>query len=397
MGKSPLILAALAADAVPRIGFNRVGQVRRTGNLFRMEILGNDGRDYEVLYPANPAGNAEMAGEVGVLTLIKGARFDFQVPEVMGQTMASGQIPVAVVSRVLGEVPQAHKLLAGAFTESTAAALAQLHSMPTSYFADAGVPDFDTASLLHSRVAELDRMASTGRVPAALLGRWEAAMEDVTLFRFNPTVVHGSISDAALRLSGSRDGNRLLGVTDWSGLRIADPAEDFWWLVGGTLPETHQDLVANYRSRRAGADENILRRAALYSELQQGRWLLYCLELGQEDEIARAEEGLSELRDDLEAGNLIDLTGDNRPRVSAASERAVSATWLSDSNAGSPAPSFLAEAATEVLAHYESAPVDPSSSAERAARRTSTSEQAVKKSARKQKVSESYLDIEELF
>lgn len=354
MGKSPLILAALAVDAVPRIGFSRIGQVQQVGGLLRMGILGNDGRDYEVLYPANGSGNSELASEVSVLNLLRGAQFGFEVPEVAGQGIDAEQVPIAVVTRVLGDAPQAHRLMAGMFTEKMASALAEIHSLPVSYFSDAGIPEFDTASILHSRVAELDVMAGTGRVPAALLGRWESAMEDVTLFRFQPTVVHGSISDQSIRLAGGREGSRLIGLTDWAGLRIADPAEDFWWLVGGTVPETHNDLVENYRARREGADENIIRRATLYAELQQGRWLLYCLELGLEDEIARAEDGLTELVEDLEAGNLLDLSAAKRMRVSAANERVVAETWLAEEADGKvTTPSFIADSATEVLAQYE--------------------------------------------
>lgn len=354
MGKSPLILAALAVDAVPRIGFTRIGQIQQVGGLLRMGILGNDGRDYEVLYPANGSGNTELAAEVSVLSLLRAANFSFEVPEVAGQGLDATQTPIAVVSRVIGDAPQAHKLSAGLFTESMAAALAEIHSLPISYFSDAGIPEFDTASLLHSRVAELDLMASTGRVPAALLGRWESAMEDVTLFRFQPTVIHGSMSDQSIRLAGGREGGRLVGLTDWAGLRIADPAEDFWWLVGGTLPETHSDLVENYRARRGAADDNILRRATLYSELQLGRWLLYCLDIGSEEEIARAEDGLTELVEDLEAGNLLDLTATHKLRVSASNERVVAETWLGEGEQGAQtAPSFIADSATEVLSRYE--------------------------------------------
>lgn len=350
MGKSPLILAALAADAVPRLGFQRLGQLHRVGNLLRQELLGNDNRDYEVLYPATPAGKSELASEVNVLTLLKGAQFDFEIPMLLGQTLDQDQNPAAVVSRVLGEFPQPHKLVPGPFTESFASALAQIHSLPTSYFSDAGLPEFDAATILHSRVAELDQMASTGRVPAALLGRWENAMEDVTLFRFHPTVIHGSISDAAIRVSGPREGSRLLGLTDWSGLRIADPAEDFWWIAGGAILETAQDLTTRYQAIRQPADVNILRRGMLYSELQLGRWLLYCIEQKDEGEIARAEDGLSELREELENGNLLELSASQSHRVSAAGAKAISDTWLNDAPNTGTNLGIIAEAAVTVLA-----------------------------------------------
>jgi hypothetical protein len=386
VGKSPLILAALAVDAAPRIGFSRLSAVERVDNLYRMGLLGNDGVDYEVVFPANDLGRSELASELGGISLIRGGNFSFAVPRMEGHTVDPDGNPVAVISRVLGEAPQGHRLMAGGFTETMALALAQIHSMPTSFFRDAGLPEYDAAANLHSRVAELDQMAATGRVPATLLGRWESAMEDVTLFRFQPTVVHGQISDQTLRLSSAKQGNRLIGITGWSGLRISDPAEDFWWLVGSTVPETHEDLIGQYQLTKQIPDDNLLNRATLYSELQQGRWLLYCLERGIEQEILSAEEGLSDLRDELEAGNLRPLGASRIQHVSAAGVRAVQETWISDPQQQlQPPGEFIRGTATELLNNYPPVEADVSNAKKSKAK------------AKNQESSQDFLDLEELF
>jgi hypothetical protein len=75
----------------------------------------------------------------------------------------------------------------------------------------------------------------------------------------------------------------------------------------GALANTQDDTLLNYRAGKSDADENLLQRATLYSELEIGSWLLHCLELGNPVEIAAAEDLLGDLRQELEAGSLRDL------------------------------------------------------------------------------------------
>jgi hypothetical protein len=120
------------------------------------------------------------------------------------------------------------------------------------------------------------------------------------MFRYHPTVIHGGLSKEHLKL----DGQRLVGMTGFENLRISDPAEDLSWIVGAGLPSTVEDALLHYRAARPTADENLIQRATLYSELELGSWLAHCVEQGDEDAIAQAEDLISELRDQLEAGSL---------------------------------------------------------------------------------------------
>jgi aminoglycoside phosphotransferase (APT) family kinase protein len=132
------------------------------------------------------------------------------------------------------------------------------------------------------------------------LSRWEEALEDVSLFRFHPTVIHGSISDQALFVKNSS----ISGVAGWSSLSIADPAEDLKYLAGGALPSTYEDALLNYRAARSLADENISQRAILYSEIELASWLNHCLQLGDAAMIAEAQSMLDDLAEQLAAGAL---------------------------------------------------------------------------------------------
>jgi len=103
------------------------------------------------------------------------------------------------------------------------------------------------------------------------------------------------------------DGQRIFGMTGFENLRISDPAEDLSWIVGAGLPSTVEDALLHYRAARPSADENLIQRATLYSELELGSWLAHCVELDDEEAIAQAEDLISELRDQLGAGSLRSL------------------------------------------------------------------------------------------
>jgi hypothetical protein len=76
--------------------------------------------------------------------------------------------------------------------------------------------------------------------------------------------------------------------------------------------------MLHYRAARPSADENFAQRAMLYSELELGTWLLHCLAVGDVEQIKQAEELLAELKDNLEAGNLKDLTATSFVGLTAA-------------------------------------------------------------------------------
>jgi aminoglycoside phosphotransferase (APT) family kinase protein len=302
MGRPALILAALAADAAPGKNFRGLRKLDLSDNLDAVMLQSADGENFIFKIPANPQGESELAVERTVLRALtsSASQLPFAIASELGVTKDSlGSLGVLFTS-VDGNEPDLTKLPPGAFSKTLADALAAIHSLDVNVVKEAGLPEYDSSSQLHQRVAELDRIAALGRVPAALLTRWEAALEDVGMFRYHPTVVHGGLSKEHLKL----DGQRLVGMTGFENLRISDPAEDLSWIVGAGLPSTVEDAQLHYRAARPTADENLIQRATLYSELELGSWLAHCVEQGDEDAIAQAEDLISELRDQLEAGSL---------------------------------------------------------------------------------------------
>lgn len=299
-----MILAALAADASDGIFFSRYAS-ENSVNLDVLQLSDASGNSYAFKIPASPAGERELATEQRVLQVIAALSdaFKFEIPRILGVTRDEFGETGVLYSSVLGKQPSLGKLGPGDFTRSFGEALAAIHSISVGVVRDAGLPDFDATAVLHQKVSELDKMAATGRVPADLLSRWEGALEDVGLYRFHPSVVHGSLNSESVSLAGAQ----VHGITHWAALRVGDPAEDFTWLMQGALANSQDDTLLHYRAARGEADENLLQRATLYAELEIGSWLVHCLEQGDPAEIAAAEDLLVDLRADLDAGNLRNL------------------------------------------------------------------------------------------
>lgn len=271
-----------------------------------LRLWDESGESFELKIPKSPAGEGELALELQVLKALKPfvTKLPFSISEYVGQTNDFDGTKAILFTLLGGNQPDLGKLGPGDFSRTFAEAIAAIHSLPLGAIRDAGLPEYDSSSILHTKVSELDRVAASGRIPAILLSRWEAALEDVGLFRFHPATTHGAISSETALV----EGQNVVAIGGWGNVSIADPAEDFRWLAGGGLPSTFDDAMIHYRSIRSGADENIAQRATLYSELELATWLIHCAKSGDEAATKQAEDMIEDLRSHLEAGNLRNLT-----------------------------------------------------------------------------------------
>lgn len=297
-----MILAALAADAAPGKDFTNYRLDSSNPDLDQLQLWDKVGDSFVLKSPRNSNGERELALELEGLRAVSMAaeNLPFEIPRLIGQARDMDGAKVVVLSLLGGQAPDLTRYTPGKFSQSIAAALAAIHSIDKTLVSDAGLPEFTSADAVHQRVAEIDAMAATGRVAPQLLSRWEQALEDVALFRFHPVVCHGAINQESLVVANQE----VVGVGSWSALSISDPAEDLRWLAGGALTSTFEDAVLHYRATLPTADENLSLRAQLYSELELGNWLVHCLSHEDEVEVARAEDLLNELRDQLDAGTL---------------------------------------------------------------------------------------------
>jgi aminoglycoside phosphotransferase (APT) family kinase protein len=142
------------------------------------------------------------------------------------------------------------------------------------------------------RLAEVDRAAATGHVPAGLLARWERALEEAGAWRFTPCVVHGDLAPENVLVGD----DRVSGVLGWGQTRVADPADDLAWLITGASGDAVESVLEAYaHTRRDAPDRDLLRRARLSGELAVARWLLHGTTTGDEDVVSDAVAMLTEL------------------------------------------------------------------------------------------------------
>lgn len=272
--RSPLALAALACAAVK--GLEPVTSRDHAGpgkDDLDVAVVADDvRREWVVRSPRNAAAGARLEAEGRLLTALA-ARLPYAVPQVEG----SAQLPEggrAVVHRTLLGAPVDLAVLTpeGPLTAALGHALASLHGIPEELLEDVGLPGYTADEYRLRRLAEVDRAAGSGHVPAALLARWERALEEAGAWRFVPCVVHGDLAPENVLV----DGDRVTGILEWAETRIADPADDFAWLASGCAPPTLRAVIGAYtEARRIAPDPDLARRARLAAELAVARWLLH--------------------------------------------------------------------------------------------------------------------------
>lgn len=125
----------------------------------------------------------------------------------------------------------------------------------------------DAAESRAARLAEVDEAARTRKVPTSLLARWEAALDDISRWKFAPAVVHGDLAPENV-LTGN---GQVISVLNWSNAHIGDPAIDLAWLYSAA-PEASLDTLeeAYAIGRHERPDPHISDRAILYTGIGSG-------------------------------------------------------------------------------------------------------------------------------
>ena len=192
---------------------------------------------------------------------------------------------------VYSEVPGAPLVLASVqpgpgLAASIGRTLAQIHELPLTLIEEQGLPTYSAEEYRDRRLAELDAGIQTGKVPPRLADRWERQLENVSWWRFEPTVVHGDMGEHQLLVSEGA----IAGIVDWMDARVADPADDLAWLAAAAPQDVLDSIVEAYQvGRRELRDPHLLDRARLASELALLRWLMYGVRTENPDVIGDGE------------------------------------------------------------------------------------------------------------
>jgi aminoglycoside phosphotransferase (APT) family kinase protein len=297
VSRSPLVLAALSTQAVRGLEAVSVEAAPDRGDVDVAVVTDADGVRWVVRAPRTSAAGAALEAEVAVLLRL-------------APYVTAGVLPFAVpVPRGFAPLPEGGRAVVHPYLDGSPLDLdrlgpgpglaadlgrvvAAIHELPTSVVADAGLPLYTADEYRSRRLSEIDEAAATGHVPTTLLRRWEDALEDVALWKFQPTVVHGDLGAEQVLASGTR----VRSVTGWSGARVADPADDLAWLLVAAPPDATDSILEAYRLRRTElSDAHLEDRALLAGELELVRWLLHGVRGGLDDVVADAVEMLREL------------------------------------------------------------------------------------------------------
>lgn len=314
--RTPLALAALATIARPGLDVVATQPPREPGADFDVVgIVDAEERRWIVRSPRHAAAGAAMEGEVALLGELADAvdrgLLPFDVPRPAGFAPLPEGGRAMIYRELVGRPLDPAALTPDAeLLRNLARAIAALHELSGAVVRTAGLPDYDAEGYRQRRLAEVDQAARTGHLPARLLRRWEHALEDVSLWRFATTPVHGDLAGEHVVV----DGDRVVGLVDWSDACVADPADDLAWLLAQTSPAAADAVMEHYTNARGGGIDSTLdsigtdhsvgtvdafntfdARATLAGELAVARWLMHGVRIRSDEVIEDAIDMLREL------------------------------------------------------------------------------------------------------
>ena len=272
---------------------DREGVPGEPGDLFEIAyVQDSQDRRWVVKAPCTAAAGA-MLDDISALSGLLGRRLEVAMPMVRGfAPVPEGR--AAVYLRVPGRPLDFAALVPGPLTVEVGRTLAHIHNVEHLLFEEAGRPTYDAEAHRRRQLSELDRAAATGHVPTGLLTRWEHTLEDVSLWRFAPSAVHGTFTGQNVLASFDDDSDsstgHVRGVLAWEESRVGDPADDFAELASVAPPATLDAVLEAYAaSRIERPDVHLVRRARLAAEMTPLRTLLRALSSGQLDVVERTQ------------------------------------------------------------------------------------------------------------
>ncbi|MEV7604616.1 macrolide 2'-phosphotransferase [Paenarthrobacter sp. NPDC089322] len=300
--RTPLELAAVATAAVPGLAPTATAfSPDDDADFDSALLLDAEGKRWRVRSPRHPEASTRLETEFMVLRAFAPAiraELPFHVPTVAG-TVRQGSLTTFVYAHLQGSTLSIEELSAASpgLAKEIGSSLAAIHDLPLALVNNADLPSYSANEFRQRKLNELDQAATTGKIPATLLRRWEHALEDVALWRFNTSVVHGDLHEDNLMIAD----DTVTAVTGWTDLRIGDPADDFAWLVASNESSFVEAVLAHYtQARRETPDAHLIRRAALLAEFALAQYLVKAMAVGHEDMTFEAESMLRALAEDIE-------------------------------------------------------------------------------------------------
>ncbi len=299
--KTPLELAALATVAVPGLRVAGLRPPQFSDELVSVTgIIDVQGTRYLVVCPHDTTGGLNLEAQTAVLGRLARAHdagelpFDVPRPAGLAHIPGGGRVMVHpdLGGRFMADEDFQDDLILPA---SLARALAALHNLPPGVYTGVDTPVYTADECRSRHVALLDEAAAATVIPANLWDRWSAALEDVSLWRFPTTPIHGDLQTTSVVVE---DGT-VLGVTGFSSAQVGDPAVDVAWVLAQASDAFLDRFREAYSLARQATDLHLLTRAQLISELALVRWLVHGVHAEDPSIVEDAARMLADLASDL--------------------------------------------------------------------------------------------------
>lgn len=295
--KTPYELAALATAAVPRLEVAGLRPPQFSDEVLSVTgLIDTSGDRWMVVCPHDTVGGLDMEAQNAVLERLGKAhdfsKIPFEVPRPAGFTRTPEGDRVMVHRDLGGHVMETsdfddpHLLPA-----SLGNALASLHNLPELIYTGVNLPAYSAIECRDRHQAVLDEAAQEVVIPANLWDRWEESLENLSLWRFLPSPIHGDLSETSIHV----DHGRVCALTGFSSAHVGDPAVDIAWVFARASDEFLERFHEAYQQTRSEKDLHLLERAELLSELAVVRWLVHGLHSGDSDIVDEARAMLAEL------------------------------------------------------------------------------------------------------
>ena len=295
--KTPYELAALATVAVPRLEVAGLRPPQFSDEVLSVTgLIDTSGDRWMVVCPHDTVGGLDMEAQNAVLERLGKAhdfsKIPFEVPRPAGFTRTPEGDRVMVHRDLGGHVMETsdfddpHLLPA-----SLGNALASLHNLPELIYTGVNLPAYSAIECRDRHQAVLDEAAQEVVIPANLWDRWEESLENLSLWRFLPSPIHGDLSETSIHV----DHGRVCALTGFSSAHVGDPAVDIAWVFARASDEFLERFHEAYQQTRSEKDLHLLARAELLSELAVVRWLVHGLHSGDSDIVDEARAMLAEL------------------------------------------------------------------------------------------------------
>jgi macrolide phosphotransferase len=188
-------------------------------------------------------------------------------------------VPAAEIDPLMGELiwrlPQGS--VPDAFNESLAAMMAKLHGIDAGVAEAAGIPAVRADEIRTRMKLRMDECNTLAPVPDLLWGLWQKWIDGDGFWPSHVALVNGDIYHPHLFVDVD---HRVIGVDDWSGAEITDPASDFSLYFAAAGREALEDLLRRYERSGGRTWARMADQAEMYYWASPVRFAAYAMKTG---------------------------------------------------------------------------------------------------------------------